>query len=59
MGFLSGFAFRFEGKWSPHDSTLGRASPPIADIGRIYIKLYLYPISYPKIAKKDIPLSLF
>jgi hypothetical protein len=31
----------------------------VADIGRIYIKGYLYPISYPKIAKKDIPLSLF
>jgi hypothetical protein len=26
----------------------------ITDIGRIYIKGYLYPISYPKIAKKDI-----
>jgi hypothetical protein len=26
---------------------------------RIYIKGYLYPISYPKIAKKDIPLSFF
>jgi hypothetical protein len=31
----------------------------ISDIGRIYIKGYLYPISYPKIAKKDIPLSFF
>jgi hypothetical protein len=31
----------------------------IPDIGMIYIKGYLYPISYPKIAKKDIPLSLF
>jgi hypothetical protein len=30
-----------------------------SDIGRIYIKGYLYPISYPKIAKKDIPLSFF
>jgi hypothetical protein len=27
-----------------------------ADIGRIYIKGYLYPISYPREAKKDIPL---
>jgi hypothetical protein len=25
----------------------------------MYIKGYLYPISYPKIAKKDIPQSLF
>jgi hypothetical protein len=31
----------------------------IADIGRIYIKGYLYPISYPIIAKKDMPLSFF
>jgi hypothetical protein len=31
----------------------------ITDIGRIYIKGYLYPIFYPKIAKKDIPLSFF
>jgi hypothetical protein len=30
-----------------------------ADIGRIYIKGYLYTISYPKIAKKVIPLSFF
>jgi hypothetical protein len=29
------------------------------DIGRIYIKGYLYPIYYPKIVKKDIYLSLF
>jgi hypothetical protein len=32
----------------------------IPEIGMIYIKGYLYPISYPKIVKKDIPpLSLF
>jgi hypothetical protein len=31
----------------------------LPDIGRIYIKGYLYPISYPKIAKKDSPLSFF
>jgi hypothetical protein len=30
-----------------------------SDIGRIYIKGYLYPILYPKIAKKAISLSLF
>jgi hypothetical protein len=33
--------------------------PDESDIGRIYIKGYLYPISYPKIAKKGIPLSFF
>jgi hypothetical protein len=31
----------------------------LSDPGRIYIKGYLYPISYPKIGKKDIPLSFF
>jgi hypothetical protein len=31
----------------------------LADPGRIYIKGYLYPISYPKIGEKDIPLSFF
>jgi hypothetical protein len=30
-----------------------------SDIGRIYIKGYLYPISYPKIVKKDIPYHFF
>jgi hypothetical protein len=29
-----------------------------ADIGRIYIKGYLYHISYPNVAEKDIPLSI-
>jgi hypothetical protein len=38
---------------------ISRAIWYISDIGRIYIKGYLYPISYPKIAKKDIPLSFF
>jgi hypothetical protein len=40
-------------------SALERISYCRADIGRIYIKGYLYPIFYPKIAKKDIPLSFF
>jgi hypothetical protein len=31
----------------------------LPDPGRIYIKGYLYPISYPKIGKKYIPLSFF
>jgi hypothetical protein len=30
-----------------------------ADIGRIHIKGYLYPIHYPKNDKKDMSLSLF
>jgi hypothetical protein len=37
-----------------HNETIRQSDP-----GRIYIKGYIYPISYPKIGKKDILLSFF